>query len=452
MTVGKVDLNILRMGQNGEGVATLPDGRIVFVAGALPGETVRAEITEERKTFARARVCSIIDQSSDREPAPCPVFNQCGGCDFQHWRYAAELAYKQAWIGESLARIGHLSDVSIRPIIGAENPYGYRNKGQFPWGTDRGGHPILGLYARGSHRLVQVSSCAIQSGVINRILAVAPAIAGELGLSIYQEKGHRGTLRHLLVRSAKDGSGALVALIVKDRDPRLVHLAEALMTAVPEVVGVVENVNVAESNRVLGDQSILLAGRPYFLDTILGQTFRVSTRTFFQVNPYQVEHLYDTVRQAVSKTAREVWDLYAGVGTVACLVAPHVKSVRAVEVNASAVKDAIVNANLNHLDNVRVDAASVEQWLSQKPDTKAVDAIIVDPPRAGLNSQAVQSLNQLAVKQLIYVSCNPDTLARDLNLLRVQYKVEWIQPVDMFPETDHVECCVVLRRSEDRHG
>ena len=440
---GPVELTVVRMGRHGEGVATLSDGRVAFVSGALPGERVQAEVTEEHKNFVRARALSIAQSSPHRETPVCPVFDLCGGCAFQHWSYASELAYKQTWVRESLSRVGHLKDIEVRPIIGAAHPYGYRNKGQFPWGVDSAGKPIVGLYARGSHRVTGIQSCAIQSPVINRVVSAAAAIAGRLGLSVYRESTKQGTLRHLLVRSSKEGNRALAALVVRAFAPELVPMAEALRREVPELIGVVANVNGDVTNRVLGDEITVLSGSSYLVDSILDQTFRISARTFFQVNPEQVEFLYGTVREAVAAGADQVWDLYAGVGTLACLVASKARTVWAVEVNPDSVADAKVNIALNRLGNVRVELGSVEQVISEvrvRPDS-----IIVDPPRSGLHPSTVDALLALEAPQLMYVSCNPNTLARDLERLQQAYEVDWVQPVDMFPRTDHVESCTVLR-------
>lgn len=447
MKPSQQELTILRMGQNGEGVAALDDGRVAFVSGALPGEQVTAEVTEVRKNFVRARTLRRHTSSPDREIPLCPVFESCGGCAFQHWAYASELKYKESRIKESLKRIGHFDQVAIAPIIGAQHPYNYRNKGQFPWAIGPDGRAMLGLFARGSHQVVEVQECAIQDGLTNRVLAAASKIANRMVLPVYQETADAGVLRHLLVRSSKDGKRALAALVVRRWDARVVAMAQHLMEAVPQLVGVVANLNPRQTNVVLGRETIPLAGESSLVDEILGQRFRLSASTFFQVNPEQVEPLYRTVQNAIQPGTARVWDLYAGVGTLACLVAPQVESVWAVEVNPESVDAARANAQLNGLKNLAVEAMPVEMALRKiHSSAPQPDAVIVDPPRSGLRQETLEGLVGLKARQMIYVSCNPNTLARDLEKLHDGgYRIEGVQPVDMFPRTDHVESVTVLR-------
>ena len=441
-----VPLRVVRMGQAGEGVGYLPDGRVAFVAGALPGELVRVGITEEHTHFVRAQALAVDLPSPERISPVCPVYARCGGCNFQHWAYAAELRHKEQQVRDALARIGGLDPATVRPIIGAADPYGYRNKGQFPWGSDGQGRPRLGLYARRSHQVVPVDACAIQDAVVNAVLPVARQLAESLGLSVYEEGVHRGILRHLLVRSSRLERRALVAIVVAEMDDRLAEFARRLMEAVPAVAGVAANVNPGHGNRVLGPTTHLLAGSAYLHEQILGLTFRLSALAFFQVNPQQVEPLYRAAIATLVGHSARVWDLYAGVGTLACLAAHRAKNVTAVEVHPEAVKDGRVNAALNHMSNVTFYQGTVETVLARTQEIaqERPNVVLVDPPRSGLSADVLHLLTRLKPARITYVSCNPATLARDGERLQETYRLAWVQPVDMFPRTDHVESCAAF--------
>lgn len=447
-------LRILRMGQAGEGVAEDAMGRVVFVQGALPGELVEAKIIEVRPNFSRARTLQVSRVASHRVTPRCPIATDCGGCVFQHWDYAAELEYKEDRVRQALIRIGHVADPIVAPIQAAPEPYGYRNKGQFPWGGSLG-HAYLGLYARQSHTVVATSHCDIQDDVVNQVLDRMPAIVNRLKISPYEEKSRQGVLRHLLVRSTGEAE-ALVLFIVRAWDDRLKRAAERIMAEVPGVVGVGVNVNAANTNRVLGSQTQLIQGRSSVIESILGVQFNLSFESFFQVNPRQVGRLYGLVLAALDQTVGPldmVWDLYAGVGTLAILSANRAKAVRALELNPDAVRDARVNIALNQADNVTMTVGRAEdiilEWVRRSAAVPP-SAVIVDPPRAGLAREVVASLLALRSPQLIYVSCNPETLARDVSLLAEAYDLIAAHPVDMFPRTDHVETVAVLTRKEQR--
>lgn len=439
---------IQRMGLEGEGVGEWPDGRVAFVAGALPGETARARLRDSHRTYVKAVVTELLQIAPERVTPRCPVFPACGGCALQHWDYQAELAYKTQRVREALQRVGHLSGVAVRPILGAENPWHYRNKGQFPWGM-ADGRPVLGLYRRQSHAVVATDRCEIQDPLINRILPVARSWAERLRLPVYDEATRRGLLRHLLVRTSRWEQKALVLVVGTHFDPRLARFAEAVQEAVPEVAGVGFNENPAPGNRVLGPVTRTLAGRDYLVEQLLGMRFRLSFTAFFQVNPVQVERLYQAALEALPGDADLIWDLYAGVGTLAALASRRAREVWAVEVNPAAVADARKNFAENRLFTVKMEVGStaevLQRWLRQ-PNSPTPAAVILDPPRSGLEAAVAPLLLQARPQRLVYVSCRPETLARDLALLHVGYTVDYLQPVDMFPRTDHVEAVACLTR------
>ncbi len=442
----RVTLLIKRMGQAGEGIAEDVSGRVVFVSGALPGERVEAEITEVRTNFSRARTERIVDVSSTRTAPPCPIYAACGGCVFQHWEYAAELKHKEDRVRQALIRIGHVVEPPLRSIEGAHEAYGYRNKGQFPWGGIAG-DAYLGLFARTSHQVVATKHCDIQDEIVNQVLQAMPGIVNQLGIPPYAENTRQGVLRHLLIRSTKNRE-ALVLFIVHHWDDRLKETATRIIDKVPCVVGVGANVNSDRTNRVLGPHTRLIRGTGSVVETILGKRFKLSFESFFQVNSLQVARLYGLALDALEEPLETVWDLYAGVGTLAILASDQAKTVRALELSPEAAEDAGANIALNHAQNVTMTVGRAERliWDWVNKAAKPPSAVIMDPPRAGLDALVVESLLALGSPQLIYVSCNPETLARDVALLSAAYDLSAATPVDMFPRTDHVETVAVFTR------
>ena len=433
------------MGQSGDGVARMPDGRLAFVAGALPGERVSAEVTEERRNFVRARTLQVLEPSSERVRPRCPIFEECGGCSFQHWHYAAELKHKEARVRDALERIAHLDGGLVDAIRPAPNPFAYRNKGQFPVGGEVG-NLRLGLYRRGTHVLVETEVCDIQDDGINHVLGAVQQILNHHRVEPYDEGHDAGVLRHVVIRWSSAERAALVLLVVRTETRSLDRVARQIVDQVPSVRGVGMNLNRDKTNRILGSETRLLAGNAHVTDNILGLTFRLSFTSFFQVNPQQVGVLYGTALSFLTEDAVEVWDLYSGVGTLASLAARRAQRVRALEANPEAVADAKRNFAANGLSNVEVDVGRVEDLIGRwvKTDKAAPDAVIVDPPRAGLDAEVVRQLLRLQSPQIIYISCNPETWARDLEAFEPHYQLRRAVPVDMFPRTDHVEVASVL--------
>jgi 23S rRNA (uracil1939-C5)-methyltransferase len=436
---------IERMGQYGEGVGRMPDGRLAFVKDALPGETVDIRVTETRSRFVRGAVVKRHDTSHERVQPVCPIYQLCGGCTFQHWQYQAELRYKEARVKDALERIAHLDGRVVQPIRANETPYGYRNKGQFPFGRHNG-RTVLGLYRRGSHEVVDLDRCAIQDELVNTVLKAAESLARASGLPPYDEVMHTGVLRHLLVRTSRYQGRALVLWVVARVDPALESLARELMKRVPAVEGVGVNVNADIGNRVLGSETRVLAGESSIVEEILGLKFRLSFTSFFQVNPQQAALLYATALDFLDETTNSVWDLYSGVGTLAILAATRVREVRAIEINADAVADALDNVRLNGLTNVRMEVGAVEQVMSEwvAKGYRAPDAVIVDPPRKGLDASVIDALLQLKPRRIVYISCQPETWARDVRRLSHHYQLTAATPVDMFSRSDHVEVASAL--------
>jgi 23S rRNA (uracil1939-C5)-methyltransferase len=436
---------IHRMGRDGEGVGTLPDGRVVFVRGALPGERARVRVTATHRTYARAVAEAIEEPSRERVVPPCPVFGRCGGCALQHWDYQAEQTYKADRVRDALVRVGGLADPPVAALVGARDPYGYRGKASFVWGG-RPGALVLGLYAWRSHEVVPVRACAIQARPINAVLAAALAPADRLRLEPYDETTGKGLLRHLVIRMSRLERRTVVLLVATRRDPRLGKWARQLMAAEPGVKGVALNLNAERTNRILGSVTLPLAGDPTLVEEILGARFALSPEAFFQVNPEQVAVLYRLVLDALPPTMDTAVDLYAGVGTLAVLMGRRARRVVAVEAVPAAAEWARINAVENGVVvDVRVGPAETAfvEWV--KAGGRA-DAVVLDPPRSGVRPPVVEALKRLEPPRLVYVSCNPETLARDLAALAEAYRVTRVTPVDLFPRTDHVECVATLVR------
>lgn len=446
----QLTVHIERMGQAGDGVGRAPDGRLVFVPQALPGETVEVQVTESHKTYLRARVQAWLTRSLERVEPVCPVYTDCGGCTLQHWDYPAEAQYKWERVRQALVRIAGLTEPPLQPIRVAQNPWAYRNKGQFPV-AGTAGDVRLGLFQRGTHQVIDVTACAIQNTLINHVLAAVRDLVNQSGIEPYEETRHTGILRHVLIRTSRAVGQALVLLVAREDIPALQKLAEAIHEQVPNVAGVGININPERTNRVLGHQTRVAAGADSLRETLLGLTFRLSFTSFFQVNPEQVEVLYQLALEALEDNPDTVWDIYAGVGTLAALAAQRARHVTAVELHPAAVLDARDNMRLNGLDKrvevIQGAAEAVMRDWAQKGQ-RPPDAVIFDPPRAGLKPEVIEALLVLKPQRLVYISCYPETLARDLKLLASTYRLVRVTPVDMFPKTDHVESCAILVRAE----
>lgn len=447
-------LRVVRMGQRGEGVAEAPTGQLVFIPGVLPGETARVEITEVRKNFARARLLALDSGvSAERVEPPCPVYEECGGCVFQHWDYGAETRYKEKRVEEALRRIGGFETLpvdSIRPIRSAPNPYGYRAKGSFPWGGERGS-AFVGLYAAHSHRLIPVTACGIQDPHVNRVLGPAQDLANQRGWEPYREATDDGLLRHLVIRSSRHEQRVVVLLVVRRADPELEGWARELMDRLPLIKGVAANLNDARTNRILGRRTWTLAGDPTLSESILGKAFALTPDAFFQVNPVQVEVLYQLVLDAVGPGPYALaMDLFSGVGTLAVLLSDRASRVLAVELSPEAVREGRGNAQRNRAPVEFVVGAAEEVVPRWVREGARPDVMVLDPPRSGVRPPVLETIRAARPQRLVYVSCDPETLARDLGALRGSFVLEHVTPVDMFPRTDHVEVVASLIQAEAR--
>jgi 23S rRNA (uracil1939-C5)-methyltransferase len=450
-----LELVIDNLTHSGEGVGRY-QGFTVFVPCALPGERVLAEVISLKPTYCRALLKQVVAAAGCRANPSCPAYADCGACQLQHLDYPTQLQQKRQWVVDALQRIGKLGDVQVHPTLPMAEPWRYRNKAQFPVSLSKG-RIVAGAFRQRTHQVIDVEDCIIQHPLNSRILQQVKQLAEQYRQTPYDEGTGQGLLRHVLVRVGFHTEEAL-AVLVTTAEPFAgkEELAAELMQRVPELVGVVQNINRRRSNVVLGDEMVLLAGRDYLMDELGGLKFRISPGSFWQVNPLQTEVLYATALQYAGLTGQEtVIDAYCGIGSISLYLARHARQVIGVEVVAAAVTDARRNAQLNGINNARFFTGEAEQvipWLYQANGVKA-DVIVVDPPRAGCDQRLLETIAAMEPQRVVYVSCNPSTLARDLAYLsRNGFAVREVQPVDMFPHTTHVECIVQIKRAETRMG
>jgi|GEM_PF-19776 len=443
-----VTVTIKRIGINGEGVGYFRR-KTIFVPGALPGEVVQAKAVKVENSYIQGTLEHIEKRSPSRVAPPCPVYIECGGCQLQHLSYAGQLAAKEALVREAFERYTGIRELPLRPIFGMDEPWSYRNKAQLQAGR-QDGRMITGLYAAGSHRLVDISGCPIQHPGLNRVMREVSRIADELGVPVYDERQHRGVLRTVVARIGWRSQEVQLTLVTASAElPQREALIQCIRQALPEVVTLAQNVHPGKDSLIFGEETNILWGREQ-LDEELGELrFALSPRAFFQLNPSQTVKLYDAVKEAAALTGREtVVDAYCGTGTIGLWLAPLASEVRGIELIEDAVADARRNAQRSGLTNARfyVDRAErlLPQWVREGLHP---DIVVVDPPRTGCDAALLGALLAAKPQRLVYVSCNPSTLAKDCKpLLAGGYRLEWVQPVDMFPQTAHVECVIGLQR------
>ncbi len=432
----------------GEGVGRV-NGYVIFVRGGLPGDRLQVTVTEARGRYGRGTISAVLTPSPDRVEAPCPYFGQCGGCRLQHFAYAAQLAFKEKQVRDCLTRLGGLPPFELRPIVPAPEPYGYRNKMEF---TVAGPGPAVGLHAAERYDVVlDIERCLLQSETMNALLDEFRRQARGRGLSVWEPQSERGLLRFLTLREGRRTGEAMVNVVASAPDvTALVPVAEALKLRVPATASVLLNVNDKKASVAIGSEEHLLLGRDQITESLDGVSFQVSANSFFQTNTVQAERLFAIVAEACALEGHEtVLDLYSGTGAISLLLARRAARVYGVELSAAAVADAVRNARANGIDNCTFLAGEVRHVVpALMNDGVRAEVVVADPPRAGFHPKALSALAALGPARLVYVSCNPATLARDVgDLARQGYRLQWVQPVDMFPQTPHIEAVARLSRA-----
>lgn len=442
----EITLTIDRLAYGGRGVGRF-NGFVVFVPDTAPGDRVRARLWRVKSGFGEADLLAVESPSRVRTAPPCPHFGPCGGCVWQHLTYNAQVAAKEAIVRESLAHLGGLRDVEVRPIVRMAAPWYYRNKMEFSFHPDG-----LGLHRRGAFdKVVPIETCYLESPRTNTILAECGAFARTSGLSSYDPRTRTGMLRQVVVREAKGTGEVMVALVTTAREvPGLIGLAERLVAAVPEIASVAHGINAGPSDGVPLAGVTIVAGRPYIREVLAGLTFRIGLETFFQTNTAQAEHLVEAVdADADLRGGETVFDLYCGTGTFALALARRAARVHGIEIAAAAVDAARDAAVLNDVVNVEFASGDVRRVLPETVERAGrPDVLVLDPPRSGAGARVMRKVAAAGASRVVYVSCNPTTLAPDLKeLVAAGYTVRHAQPLDLFPHTYHVECVVLVERA-----
>ena len=443
------EIEISALGSSGEGVGRY-EGFTVFVPGLLPGEKALVRITEVKKTYAIGSIAELLRRSRDRAEPLCPVYEQCGGCQLQHLSYEAQLTAKRQQVIDCVTRIGHQPGLYVEETLGAENPWNYRNKMQFPLGR-RKGKALVGCFAKGSHDIIDTRDCHIQHESLSQLANAMREAVDKLQLPVYDEDKHTGVMRHIVGRVGEQGELMAVIVTATRKLPREKELVNFLRRQLPGLVSVHQNIQTYHNNVIMGRDTRLLWGQPTIRDRLGFLHFHISPRSFFQVNTRQAELLYGKALEFAQLTGREiVIDAYCGTGTITLFLARKARKVYGIEIVKPAIKDAIKNARDNNVKNAEFivgDATEVMPRLYREGIRP--DVVVVDPPRAGCTETVLKTFAQMQPRRIVYVSCNPATLARDIEILAgLGYKAEQVQPVDMFPQTAHVEVCTKLVRAD----
>ncbi len=442
-----IDVTITDLSDSGDGVGRSHD-RVVFVPDTVTGDRVQIRLLRVKPQYAHGKLLELLEPSPHRIRARCIVADKCGGCQWQHVDYTYQLEAKHNQVIQALRRIGGFSEPPVNPILAAAADLGYRNKATYPLARSQTGQIQAGYYQKGSHQIVNLNQCPVQDERLNPLLSEVKQDLYDRGWGIYDEKLHRGKVRHLALRIGRRTGEMLLTLVVKDTNlPGLEEQAEAWLARYPDLVGVSLNVNPDRTNAIFGRETVCVAGQPYLHETFAGLTFQLRPDTFFQIHTEQAETLLQVITEELHLQGTEVLlDAYCGIGTFTLPLAQHVRQAIGLELQPEAVEQARLSASLNQLENVTFTEGAVEALLPQlevKPDI-----VLLDPPRRGCDASVIEALVQLAPDRIVYVSCNPATLARDLKLLcqNEHYRLTRVQPADFFPQTPHVECAAFLVR------
>ena len=435
----------------GEGVGRYK-GFTIFVPNSLDGETVLTRIEMVKKNYARGELVLVLKDAPQRVEPACSLYALCGGCQLLHLNYQGQLEFKRQRLIDVLERLGGFKGVEVHPVIGMPEPWKYRNKVQYPFAINDEGKVVIGCYQQGTHDVVDTGECLIQHDLNSRIMNRVRELTQGMGISVYDEKTGQGLLRYVLVKNGFESGEAMVVLVTSSPEfPEGKELARMLATGFPELKSVVQNINTSGGNVVLGDRNKILYGEDGIIDRLGDLEFKISATSFFQVNPAQTKILYQKALEYASLTGKErVLDAYCGVGTLTLFLAKKAKEVYGIEVIPEAIEDAEENAIRNQAKNVTFVMGATEDVLPKLVNIGIdFDVAVVDPPRSGCEERVLQTFVQVQVERIVYVSCNPSTLARDLKfLVNRGYKIKEIQPIDMFPHTYHVECVVLVSRVE----
>ena len=448
----KLVCEVLSNGAGGEGICKI-DGFAVFVPDAVKGDVAEIQILKVKSGYAYGKITKIITQSPGRVTPLCSKSSTCGGCDIACMNYAYQLEMKHSTVVDSLERIGGIKDAVVMPTVGMDNPYHYRNKMQFPVGKDKTGNTVYGFYAKRSHNIIPANECVTGKKFCRTIMETVLNFMNSHGIQPYCEETHSGTVRHVFIRdSASTGEIMVVIVINADSLPHSDKLITALCSAESNISGVLLNINKKKTNLILGDKNILIYGKETISDKIGNLEFSISPHSFYQINPTQTEKLYSLALEAAGDISdKTVFDLYCGTGTISLFMAQKAKKVYGIEIVEDAVKNARENALRNGTRNAEFLCGAVEDVIEDLYDKGIrADVVVLDPPRKGSDEKTLEIILKMNPSKIVYVSCGPATLARDLKFLENGgYKTETVTPVDMFPHTAHVETVALLTKLKE---
>lgn len=446
-----IDVEFEDLTHDGAGVAKV-EGYPLFVPNGLPGEKAKIKVIKANKGYGFGKLIEIYEKSPYRVKPSCPIYKECGGCQLQHISYEGQLKAKEKQVRDVLERIGKLENVKIHPVLGMENPWRYRNKAQVPVGEQEGGL-IGGFYQQKSHQIINMKECIIQQEKNDEVVQAVIDICSRYGVRAYDEGRHKGELRHIMARYGLVTGEVMVVLITRTNDlPHKNKIIEDIISHIEGVKSIVQNVNPKKTNVIFGDETKVLWGEEVIYDLIGDIKFAISARSFYQVNPEQTKVLYEKALEYANLSGTEnVIDAYCGIGTISLFLAQKAKKVFGVEIVPEAIEDAKRNAELNGIENAEFAVGEAEvvipKWYEEG---NVAEVLIVDPPRKGCDEALLQTIIKMKPKRVIYVSCNPGTLARDLRILEDGgYQTIEVQPVDMFPQTSHVEVVTQIVLKEE---
>ena len=439
-------VDIIDNGFEGEGIAKI-DGFTIFIPGAIKGEKVRILIVKVLSSHAFGKLLEILEASKYRQEADCSTYKRCGGCNLRHIKYEETLKMKQNAV-QSLVNKTLKNKLQVQETIGMDNPYHYRNKAQYPVGMDKNGEPVIGVFANRTHEVIPIEKCLIQNPKSEEITKFILNFIKKEHISVYNEETRKGLFRHIVIKvGIKTGEIMCILVINGKTIPKEEILIKNLVENFPQIKTIVKNINTKNTNVILGQDNINVYGDGHIEDILGEYKFKISPLSFYQVNPIQAEKLYELgVKMAEISKEDTVFDLYCGIGTISIFMAKYAKKVYGVEIVEDAIKDAKENAKLNNATNTEFFAGDTEIVLDELINQKKVipDIVMFDPPRKGLAKNSINNILNIKPKKIVYISCNPATLVRDLAEFESLYEVKSIVPVDMFPFTSHVECCALL--------
>lgn len=439
-------VDIIDNGYEGEGIAKI-DNYTIFIPGAIKGEKVKILVVKVLTSYAFGKIIEIIEKSNVRQNVDCKTYKRCGGCNLRHIKYNETLKIKQNMV-QNLVNKNLKTKIQVQETVGMENPYHYRNKAQYPIGLNKEGEPVIGVFANRTHEVIPMNKCLIQNSQSEEIAKYILNFIKQNRISIYNEKTGKGLFRHIVIKVGIKKNQIMCILVINGKKiPKEDQLVNELTVKFPQITSIVKNINKKNTNVVLGSENVNIYGEGYIQDKLGEYIFKISPLSFYQVNPIQAEKLYNLgVEMAQISKNDIVFDLYCGIGTISLFMAKYAKYVYGIEIVEEAVESAKENAKINNVNNTEFFAGDVEIVLDKLINEKGIkaDVVMFDPPRKGLDKNSINNILKIKPKKIVYISCNPATLVRDLAEFESNYEIKTIIPVDMFAWTSNVECVAVL--------